>query len=60
MKKTYINPNMVIANLKMQQKLLTGSDKAFSITGAGDADSGTKNGGWNSRQGGFFDDEDEE
>ena len=60
MKKRYMNPNMIVVNLKMQQRLLSGSDRSFGLTSAGAADSDTKNGGWNARQfGGFIDDDEE-
>lgn len=60
MKKTYINPNMVVVNLKMQHQLLAGSDQGFGPLGnAKNADESTRNGGWNSRRGGFLDDDED-
>ena len=57
MKKTYMNPNLVVVNMKMQHQLLAGSDQSFSLTGAKDAGS-TKDGAWNSRQGSYWDEDD--
>ena len=58
MKKTYMNPDIVVVNLKMQHHLLAGSDKSLGALGdAEGADETTKNGGWNSRRGGFWNNE---
>ena len=59
MKKTYVNPKMFIVDLKMQYQLMAGSDRSYNPADAEAADESTKNGGWNSRQGSFFDDEDD-
>ena len=58
MKKTYITPCTTKIILNMQHQLLAGSDQSFGdLSGAGQADDDTKNGGWNSRGGSFFDDD---
>lgn len=57
MKKTYINPKMFVINLNTQHQLMAGSDRSFRPSNAEAADNDTKNGGWNSRQGSMWDDE---
>ena len=51
MKKTYLNPTLLVINAK-PSCILAGS-RSYNPSDAAAADNATKNGGWNARKGSF-------